>query len=173
MAEMLDRKDERIDVADCITEICENFAELARSHQVELTNEATDTSIYTHANLIDFKNIISNIVENGIRYSDAGKRDRFLTISAKSVLFGVSIRVKDNGVGFSSGKLKVVGREPVRESASTITGGGGVGLFLIKKMADSNNIKITIRSEVGVGTELTISKREFLPKLRFAKRKKL
>jgi len=146
--------------------------ELAKTYEVNLTNKELDSNKFIHANLIDFKNIISNIVENGIRYSDANKKDRFVAITTKIVLFGISIRIKDNGIGISSNKFKKIGREPVKRGANEIEG-GGVGLFLIKKMADSNNIKIAVRSEVGVGTDITITKREIVPKFRFMKYRKL
>lgn len=173
MAEMLGQADERIDVTDCIKNIYENHTKLAKSYDVRLSNREADSVIYTYANPIDFINIISNIVENGIRYSDVNKDDRFVAITAKPTFFGISIRIEDNGIGIPSKKLKIVGKEPVRGSTSEIAGGGGVGLFLIKKMADTNKIRITIRSEVGVGTNITITKRRFMPKLRFLSRKKL
>jgi len=172
MAEMLDQKDERFDASACVAGIYKDYIELAKTYEVNLTNKELDSNKFIHANLIDFKNIISNIVENGIRYSDANKKDRFVAITTKIVLFGISIRIKDNGIGISSNKFKKIGREPVKRGANEIEG-GGVGLFLIKKMADSNNIKIAVRSEVGVGTDITITKREIVPKFRFMKYRKL
>jgi len=173
MAEMLGQKDERIDVSDCIKNICNDHFELSKSYDVMLTNNETDSVIYTYANPIDLKNIVSNIVENGIRYSDVNKTDRLVAITTKTILFGISIRIQDNGTGIPARKLKLIGKEPLKGSTSEIAGGGGVGLFLIKKMADTNNIKVTIRSEVGVGTDITITKRQFMPKFRHLRRKRL
>lgn len=173
MAEMLGQKDERIDVSKCINSVCGDYAELARSYEVTLSNNEPDSVVYLYANPIDFKKIVSNILENGIRYSDANKKHRFVAVTTRLVLFGASVKIEDNGIGISSNKLNQIGKKPMKGSASEIAGGGGVGLFLIKKMADTNNIKITIRSEVGVGTEITITKRQFVPKFRFLKRKKL
>jgi len=173
MAEMLDQKDEKIDVSDCVSTIYESYLELAKLHEVSLTNKALDSNIFVHANRIDFKNIVSNIIENGIRYSDANKENRYVSITTKTVLFGISIRIKDNGLGMTTSKFRKIGNEPVKESANEIADGSGVGLFLIKKMADNNNIRITVRSEVGIGTDIKITKRQILPKYRFMKRKKL
>jgi len=173
MAEMLGQKDERIDVSDCINSICDDHIELANSYEVMLSNNEIDTVIYTYANPIDFKNIVSNIVENGIRYSDANKKDRVVAITTRTVFFGMSIKIHDNGTGIPARKLKLIGKEPIKGSTSEIAGGGGVGLFLIKKMADTNNIKVTIRSEVGVGTDITITKRQLMPKFRYLRRKRL
>jgi len=171
MAEMLDQKGERIDVSGCVNAIYQDYIELAEIYKVSLTNKGLSSTTYIHANLIDFKNIVSNIVENGIRYSDTSKKDRFVAITTNRVLFGVSIRIKDNGLGISSNRFRKIGKEPVKRSTNEISGGGGVGLF--KKMADNNNIKITVRSETGVGTDIKITKREYIPKFCFAKRKKL
>ncbi len=173
MAEMLGQRNEKIVVSDCINNIHQEYVELAKSYEVRLTNKKTDSVVTIYANPIDFKNIVSNIVENGIRYSDAMKKNRFVAITTKSILFGVSVRIEDNGIGIPTSKLNLIGKEPISGSASKVTGGGGVGLFLIKKMADTNNIKITIRSEVGVGTNITITKRQLIPKFRFLRRKKL
>jgi len=173
MAEMLGQKDERIDVSDCIDRIHKDYIELAKSYEVSLSKNELDSAIYTYANPIDFKNIVSNIVENGIHYSDVNKKDRFVAITTKKILFGISIRIEDNGTGIPANKLKILGKAPVRGSTSEISGGSGVGLFLIKKMLDTNNISITIRSEVGIGTVITITKRQLMPKFRFLRRKKL
>lgn len=173
MAEMLDQKDEKIGVSDCINTIYEDYIKLAKIYKVNLTNEELDSNVFIYANLIDFKNIVSNIVENGIRYSDTNKKDRYVAIASKKVFFGISIRIKDNGLGISSNKFRKIGKEPIKGSTREIAGGGGVGLFLIKKMADNNKIRITIRSEVGVGTDITITKRQMMPRFCFIKRKKL
>ncbi len=172
MAEMLGQRDERIDISDCINSIYNDYVALAKSYDVRLTKDI-DPGLFVHANPIDFKNIVSNIVENGIRYSDANKRERIVAITTKAILFGVLVRIQDNGIGISPNKLKLIGKEPIRGSAIEVSGGGGVGLFLIKKMADTNNIKITIRSETGAGTSITIAKRQLLPKFYFMRSKKL
>jgi len=118
MFEMLDQREERINVAESVNNIYEDYIELAQSFGISLVNKELGSEVMVHANPIDFKNIVSNIVENGIRYSDTNKKNRFVKITTKKILFGVAIKIKDNGIGISPSKIGIIGKEPVKGSVS-------------------------------------------------------
>ncbi len=70
-----------------------------------------------------------------------------------------SLSVKDNGIGMSKQFQERAFEQFERESSSTETGigGSGLGLAIIKKICDLMNGECHIESELGKGTEITVS----------------
>lgn len=100
------------------------------------------------------ESIVLNLLSNSLKYRhpDREPEIRFetLLVNNKPVL-----RVKDNGLGIDLGKYgdQVFG---LRKVFHGNTNAHGVGLFLTKTQIDSMGGKISVESEVNVGTTFTI-----------------
>jgi len=105
------------------------------------------------------KQILINIINNAIKFTDAGYvgLNCFL---AKADDNNVQIRfdITDTGVGISKEKLASV-FEQFKQADSSVTrnyGGTGLGLTISKKLTDLQNGSISVRSELGMGTQFTV-----------------
>ena len=99
--------------------------------------------------------IIGQIISNSIKYRT---EDLQVSFSAYEEQDAVRLIVSDNGIGISPADLPRVfdkgftGDNGRRYSKST-----GIGLYLCKKLCGKMNIGITIQSELGQGTAVTLS----------------
>lgn len=99
--------------------------------------------------------IIGQIISNSIKYRT---EDLQVSFSAYEEQDSVRLIVSDNGIGISPADLPRVfdkgftGDNGRRYSKST-----GIGLYLCKKLCGKMNIGITIQSELGQGTAVTLS----------------
>lgn len=95
--------------------------------------------------------MVYNLVDNAIRYTEIGGRVTLLVL-------GRSISVKDNGIGIPEEcQSRVFERfYRVDKSRSKETGGTGLGLSIVKHIAEVHDAKIHLKSIVGSGTEVTV-----------------
>ena len=100
------------------------------------------------------RHIISNIVSNAIKYSGDGKEVN-ITISEhldKEIEFVIA----DNGIGIPEDDLKHL--FVAFHRASNVEGiqGTGFGMSVVKRFVELHNGKITVESELGKGTTVTV-----------------
>ncbi|NLL80767.1 MAG: HAMP domain-containing histidine kinase [Tissierellia bacterium] len=102
-----------------------------------------------------FKQIMNNLLSNSLRYLNKdGKVIVDLLRNDDSILLSVS----DNGIGIKANDLPYVFNRFFRvdTSRNKSTGGTGLGLPIVKSIVEAHNGSITINSEYGKGTNITI-----------------
>lgn len=104
---------------------------------------------------------LSNIVENGLKYTPAGGRVTLRCQMAKDV---IRVQVQDTGVGIASEHLpRVFDRfYRVDSSRNCAMGGAGLGLAIARSAIQVHGGDLQIESQQGVGTTLTIRVRGVL-----------
>lgn len=105
--------------------------------------------------LILIKRVLSNLVENAIKY--AGK-DSVVTITTTDDDKWVTIDISDNGVGIPPVDLENIFDKfyRVKNDASHKIKGSGLGLYLVKYFVELHGGEISVDSKVGEGTTFTI-----------------
>lgn len=99
------------------------------------------------------KQVVYNLLSNALRFTKSG--GTIILGGAKSEGGGVSIYVKDDGVGIPSE------RQPqVFESFKSSRGGTGLGLALVQRFVEAHGGWVELESEEGEGTHVTC----YLPK---------
>jgi len=99
--------------------------------------------------------VIGNLVENALKYS---QRDRPCLIGARRVGDEVAIWVQDFGTGIPPGELRRIFDRfyQVDRSDSRPVSGVGLGLTLVREMVEVLGGSITVESEVGRGSRVTV-----------------
>jgi two-component system OmpR family sensor kinase len=87
--------------------------------------------------------LLSNLLSNAIKYSMPNKT---IKIKLRSNLFVI----EDEGVGIAEDKLKKIFQ--LYERSSTLAGGFGVGLSIVKQICDEFGIKVSVTSELDKGS---------------------
>ncbi len=99
--------------------------------------------------------LVQNLVSNAIKYNkDGGSVTVFITETDT----GVSLAVEDTGIGIEKEHLPRLCERFYRvdKSHSKRIGGTGLGLAIVKHICAVLNAKLSIKSEVGLGTTVTV-----------------
>ena len=100
--------------------------------------------------------VFLNLLDNAIKYSDAGARvDVFVEEDAPS---SVTVRVRDTGVGIPEEDLDQLFERfyRVNKDRSRATGGSGLGLAITRGIVEMHGGQVSVESEVGVGSTFTV-----------------
>ena len=100
------------------------------------------------------RQILQNLVENSVRYTQAGS----VTVFAQREGGGTIIGVRDTGIGIPREHLPRIFERFYRVDAgrSREVGGTGLGLAIVKHLAEAHGGSVRATSTVGVGTEVAV-----------------
>jgi cell cycle sensor histidine kinase DivJ len=100
------------------------------------------------------KQILVNLLSNGVKYTPPGGEVR---VSAR-VAHGIEIEVRDTGTGISKPDLERLGKpfEQVENAAVRAKEGTGLGLALVKSLAQMHGGEAVLQSALGEGTVVTV-----------------
>ncbi len=113
-----------------------------------------DTKI--SADRVHFTNMIYNIIDNAVKYSDSSPSVKVQAIKhSKTIL----LSIEDKGVGISKEEIKKVFKKFYRVPTGDVhdVKGFGLGLFYVKGICDSHKWKLDLKSKEGEGTTITIT----------------
>ena len=99
--------------------------------------------------------MLYNLCDNAIKYNVEGGN---VEIAVSNDVKGVSVTVKDTGIGIQPEYQSRVFERFFRvdKSRSKASGGTGLGLSIVKHIAQYHNAAINLCSQVGEGTTITI-----------------
>ncbi|MCI5720025.1 MAG: HAMP domain-containing histidine kinase [Bacteroidales bacterium] len=127
---------------------------LSTEKPCEIHIESED-ALDIHADRFHFGNVISNLIDNAIKYSGDAVN---IVIRAKTTSGGVEISVKDNGIGIAPDKQKHIFDKFYRVPTGDIhdVKGYGLGLYYAKTMVEKHGGTISVSSTLGKGSEFRI-----------------
>lgn len=106
------------------------------------------------ANLSLFKNLMKNIIGNAIKYSVDKKEIEINVFREKKTCI---IDVNDQGIGIPEHKMKKLFEPFTRGDNTGETQGSGLGLSIIKTIADYHFWDIQVDSKENIGTKVRVS----------------
>jgi PAS domain S-box-containing protein len=99
--------------------------------------------------------VILNLLDNAIKYSDAGAR---VDVRIREDLSSLTVEVKDTGVGIPEEDLGQLFERFYRvdKDRSRATGGSGLGLAISRQIIEMHGGEIYVESEVGAGSTFRV-----------------
>lgn len=115
-----------------------------------------DVPKYLNTDPFRIKQVISNLLSNAIKFTDSGKKIT-LGINYKDGILNIS--VKDEGKGIAEDKQEHIFSAFGQEDSSTTRsyGGTGLGLSISRSLVELLGGELTLKSELGVGSEFSFS----------------
>lgn len=111
-----------------------------------------------HTDSIRLKIVLSNLLDNSLKYRDVTKERSFIRIEAQEKDGVKMIVVQDNGVGIDALYLDKIFNMFFR--ASEQSQGSGLGLYIVKETLSKINGSIQVQSSLGDGTTFSVSIQE-------------
>jgi PAS domain S-box-containing protein len=146
---------------DLLEDIAADSRPLAEEKGLELRLIASPCVL--HTDRILFQRIIENLVSNSIRYTEHGHVELRCDCEEE----GGRIQVSDTGVGMAQDKLDNLFKSSIPTNAHTRdwrnAHGLGLGLVIVKHIADLLGHEITVQSAPGKGTTFTIEVPQGIP----------
>ena len=114
-----------------------------------------------------FREVIINLFDNAIKYTDSGK----ITLGLTGDDNVIQIRVQDTGSGIPAEDMSHLFEKFYRvdNTATRVTGGTGLGLFICRKIIELYDGRIWVESKLGTGSTFYIN----LPRISTAKAQEL
>ena len=140
-----------------LEKFCRNFIEEIRlssgaQHTITFVCQGQCGDAYLDEKLL--RSILANLLSNAIKYSPQGGNVDFVL---KCELGNAILQIQDYGIGISTADQKQLFEPFHRGKNVRNIPGTGLGLVVVKKCVDLHSGSITVNSEVGVGTTITVT----------------
>ena len=151
---ILDRSD--FDLNQLIREVLLSFEGRVEEKQIEFNVTFEDVECYVNADRARIQQVIYNLVDNAIKFSEPGS-----SIDISTSLHGdkVLVSVADHGVGIEKENLPKIWNRFYKTDTSRGKDkkGTGLGLSIVREIIQAHRENIDVISTPGVGTEFIFS----------------
>ncbi|EDP6879637.1 hypothetical protein GL566_02555 [Campylobacter lari] len=137
---------EDINLKELLEQRLEYFDTLISQKNLIIEKELLEQNFY--ANKEEMQILLDNLLSNAIKYTNTNKKI-FICLKEKT------LSIKDEGQGMSTKEITQIFTRYKRFNQDQ--GGFGIGLNLVKQIADKNNINIKVLSKKDKGSEFILS----------------
>ncbi len=134
-----------VDLKTVVSEIADGYAMHAKQKGIELKKDLTpDENLHVKADETKIREIISNLVDNSLKYTRAGS----ITVGAHRHGVHVRVTISDTGAGISTETMAVLFKKFSRgDAAKSKILGTGIGLYIARTFVEAMGARIWAESE--------------------------
>jgi len=139
---------EQVDITEIIAKCVSAHEVLIAKHAIQIENNVPiETVVYTDS--IRLEMIADNLISNAIKYNKAGGRIYIDWDATTKTLI-----ITDEGIGIDANQVPLLFNRFFRadDSRSAQIPGNGLGLSIVKRLCDLQNIKLSVNSTISVGS---------------------
>ncbi|MCW3104964.1 MAG: hypothetical protein JWO09_3404 [Bacteroidetes bacterium] len=144
-----------IDIHSLIEQTIINIKLQVENKEGEISRDLKAAIPVLRGDRIHITNIIFNLIDNALKYSNDHPKIRIMTSSDNE---GIFISVQDNGIGISKENQKRIFDTMYRVPTGNIHNvkGFGLGLSYVKAVVEKHGGSISVASEPGKGSRFTV-----------------
>ena len=144
-----------LDLCRFVVDTVRDYSPAAGDRNLDLSTEVPGLPHYVFADAGRLQQVLHNLLENSLRYTEAGGR---IVVRVFSLPGEACISVSDTGVGIPENDLPYVFERFYRSKRSRAAnpGGSGLGLSIVRWIVDAHKGKVTVESQVGRGATFTV-----------------
>jgi signal transduction histidine kinase len=143
----------RIDLREIIHNILDQLG--ATIDETQTTIELLPVPKVAYGDATQISQILRNLVENAIKYRDEARPLR-VQIGASDEEGAITLFVRDNGVGIAPEHHHLIFRPLSRLEQVRQVGGTGMGLYIVRKIAEAQGGKVWVESQLGLGSSFYV-----------------
>ncbi|MEH7331457.1 ATP-binding protein [Neobacillus drentensis] len=127
----------------------------ARTKGIHLELISKQQQVFLKGDIDRLKQVFINLIANAITYTPAGGEVKVILLEQGE---NVRIHVRDSGVGIKKEEIPRIFERFYRvdRARSRNSGGTGLGLAIVKHLIEAHHGQISVRSELGEGSEFII-----------------
>ena len=144
-------KPEDVDVSVVIGAVMEQLQEAAEKKCISLVNQSNEIIVLADQGLIT--QLMMNLVSNSVKY---GKTGGHVWVKTRQKNNKCIITVSDDGIGISPENISYIFDRFYRTDKARGREGNGLGLSIVKWIADVHGWEIEVESNPGRGTKFTV-----------------
>ncbi len=144
----------RVNLVDLVASVVERTQVLAAEKSIELlVQQPDDQGCWVQGDAVKLERALTNLLNNAVKFSPARST---VSVALNGGVQDVEIAVQDQGPGIEEQAKERVFEAFHREDPVTDPPGQGLGLFIVKQVAESHGGTISVESEAGDGARFVL-----------------
>ncbi len=141
----------KVELAEVVGAVANRNREILQAKDIEFRVRDLDVAVYTDAKWLEF--ILNQVINNSIKY-----QAHTITIAAERAEKITLLKIRDDGIGIAAKDLpRVFEKSFTGSNGHNFQKTTGMGLYIAKSLCEKLGHQISIDSQPGKYTELTIS----------------
>ena len=143
---------ERVNLTELAYSIIGRYLPWALDKGIDLGFEGVASGVHITGNEVLLRELLANLVDNAIRYGRVGER---VTVSVIEEGDAIVLLVTDDGPGISTDDRETIFQR-FHRADSSVAHGAGLGLSIVKEIADRHEAKVSLESIAGPGCRFCV-----------------
>lgn len=144
------------DIVNFVESICESVSDFANQKEMNIVFDTDVEEKIIGFDLDKMERIVLNLLSNALKFNSSGKS---IEVFVKDLSDNIQIRVKDGGIGIPEKDLYKVFDKFKQIDQKNIDNkvGSGIGLSLVKTLAELHGGSVDVKSKLGIGSEFIVN----------------
>jgi two-component system phosphate regulon sensor histidine kinase PhoR len=145
-----------VQLNEIVRNVIASYKLILDRNNFQLTLKLPEDLPITLADRESITDVLVNLIDNAIKYSDSSK---YLEIRTGKIQKFIFLKIIDQGIGIAQKDQRYIFDKFYRVTEKNLAQkakGSGLGLTIVKHIIDSHSGKIEVKSELGKGTEFTL-----------------
>lgn len=146
---------ESVNVVDVLRSVIQESESLLISRAVKMQYAAPHDALFVSGDSRALKEVFANLIDNAVKYNQKGGT---IVITHEQQGGVLKTTITDTGYGISQEDLSKLFTPYFRAKtgSGTAVSGTGMGLYIVKKLLEKMNGRITVNSAIGQGTVVAV-----------------
>jgi signal transduction histidine kinase len=142
----------RCSISELLEEVLEVYRVIAEERGIEIKTNLSE-ECYADIDPNRMRQAFANLIDNAVKYTEPGGT---IEVDCHRVIEGVRVTIRDNGIGIPLAEQGRIWERLYRGDKSRSQRGLGLGLSLVKAVVEAHAGMISVRSEIGKGSEFVV-----------------